>query len=146
MKTCARCNEEKPFEQFHKEKNRPYYRSYCKPCNTARQKEKRETDPEKYQLLERKYKLRSNYGITPEDYDSILALQGGGCGICGSTEPNSSRIRFFTVDHCHVTRAIRGILCTNCNTAIGHFKDNPTLLAAAVAYLQGTHLEALRAS
>lgn len=39
------------------------------------------------------------------------------------------------VDHCHKTKRIRGVLCGNCNTAIGKLGENPAVLAAAIAYL-----------
>ena len=74
--------------------------------------------------------LRGKYGIEPADYDAILARQGGRCAICGS-EP----ARLLHVDHCHRTGKVRGLLCSPCNTGLGHFKDDPERLNRAVVYL-----------
>lgn len=73
------------------------------------------------------------YGITLEQYQQMLEAQGGGCAICGA-ETNKNGKSLF-VDHCHDTGAVRGILCYKCNTGLGSFKDNATLLARAVSYL-----------
>ena len=82
--------------------------------------------------------LRRRYGITPEDYDGLLAHQQGVCAICGATEPGG-RGRFH-VDHCHDEGIIRGLLCANCNQGLGKFKDDPTLLTSAIAYLEATRI------
>jgi hypothetical protein len=77
-------------------------------------------------------KLRDKFGITPEDYRAMLAGQGGACAIClGGTNGKGK----FHVDHNHTTGAIRGLLCANCNLALGQFKDDPVRLQAAVDYL-----------
>jgi Recombination endonuclease VII len=61
----------------------------------------------------------------------LLKRQGGACAICckKSTRP-------LCVDHCHVTRRMRGLLCRTCNLGIGHFNDDPRLLRTALAYLE----------
>jgi Autographiviridae endonuclease VII len=76
--------------------------------------------------------LKRNYGITLDEYQRIYDLQNGRCAICGNKKQ-----RLF-VDHCHESKKIRGLLCNNCNFGIGHFKDNPALLAAAIHYLLPT--------
>ena len=66
--------------------------------------------------------------LSQEQFDALNA--SGVCHICGDplTTPH--------VDHCHTTGLVRGILCNNCNTGIGMFRDNPELLRAAIDYLQ----------
>lgn len=64
-------------------------------------------------------------------YDQLLAKQGGKCAICGE-EANGNRL---AVDHNHETGEIRGLLCHQCNTGLGSFRDNPQLLKQAIAYL-----------
>jgi hypothetical protein len=49
----------------------------------------------------------------------------------------------MNIDHAHESRLIRGLLCTNCNKAIGHFKDDPSLLLRAIAYLNKHQLQCL---
>ena len=80
--------------------------------------------------------LRRSYGITLEDHGKMLDDQGGCCAICRSTENYSSKKTRLSVDHCHTTKAIRGLLCNRCNMALGMMKDNTETLLAAVAYLK----------
>jgi len=80
---------------------------------------------------ERAYLLRKLYGMTVEEYDERLASQGGGCAICGAKPGRRS----LPVDHDHETGLVRGILCTDCNTALGSFDDDPALLLRAIEYL-----------
>jgi hypothetical protein len=75
--------------------------------------------------------LKTKYGMTPEDYDALLARQNGACAIC-RTRPG----RRLGVDHCHATSTVRGLLCHGCNLGIGAFKDQPTSLRAAAAYVE----------
>lgn len=72
--------------------------------------------------------LKQRYGITKEQRDELLSAQGGVCAICSSPEATD-------VDHCHSTKAVRGILFRQCNTALGLFKDNTDSLAKAIEYL-----------
>ncbi len=83
----------------------------------------------------REQSLRKNYGIGATEYDAILARQGGGCAICGAGAGSLVRGEHLHVDHCHDTGKVRGILCTNCNTGIGKFKDNTDRMARAIEYL-----------
>lgn len=83
--------------------------------------------------------LQKKYGITIEEYDAICTAQDGRCAICGVTPEESStkrKVRYLDVDHCHITGAVRGLLCNRCNSAIGRFNDDSTLLTKAVEYLQ----------
>lgn len=82
----------------------------------------------------RKYQLKKKYGMTPEQFDTMLEAQGGRCAVCLSDDPGTRR-RFF-VDHCHNTKAVRGILCHHCNSAIGLFKDSTATLTRAIQYLR----------
>ena len=87
-----------------------------------------------YQLnkdsIKRKVKARS-LGITPGE---VLALeQDTNCAICGKGFDST---RDQHIDHCHKTNAIRGVLCSGCNTGLGGFKDNPESLRRAALYLE----------
>lgn len=85
----------------------------------------------------RPYDLGRRYGITPDDYDRMLAEQGGLCAICRQPE-RSNRNRSLAVDHNHRTGLVRGLLCSHCNRAIGLLADDPTRLIRALAYLGAT--------
>ena len=76
----------------------------------------------------RKSHLKRKYGLTLEAFDELLASQGGGCAICGKPDVDN-------VDHDHTTGQVRGILCLNCNIAIGQLEDDEDRLARRTAYL-----------
>lgn len=63
---------------------------------------------------------------------SFLESQGGLCAICGRSE---SLEQALALDHCHKTGRLRGLLCMQCNTGLGMFRDNPETLQAAIDYL-----------
>lgn len=70
--------------------------------------------------------------LTEEQYQSRLERQGGVCAICGE-KPKNGRL---AIDHIHGTSKVRGLLCSSCNTGLGHFKDDPERLASAIVYLK----------
>lgn len=76
--------------------------------------------------------LKREYGISSDEYDTLLLKQNGQCCICGT----ASGTQTLHVDHCHTTGTIRGLLCNSCNTGLGHFRDNPALLQKAITYLK----------
>ena len=75
--------------------------------------------------------LYARYGLTPESYRELLISQGGRCAACrgefGAKGPQ--------IDHCHDLGHVRGILCTSCNLAIGHAKDDDARLFDLAVYL-----------
>ena len=141
MKQCRACGVEKPLETFTKTKQRKDgLGSYCKACANERARlvyEQKRQDPEWYQLQQEKERdrhLRRTFGITSDEYDQMLHLQGGKCAICHTTECKSGVA--FAVDHCHTTGQIRGLLCRDCNTSLGKFNDDIRILRQAVRYLE----------
>jgi hypothetical protein len=94
------------------------------------------TDPElreKRRLWQRKNVFQKVYGISMADYEAMFERQGGACAICKRTGVT------LCVDHCHLTGEVRGLLCSQCNSAIGFCSDDPAVLQAAAAYLQAAH-------
>jgi hypothetical protein len=67
-----------------------------------------------------------------EEYDALLDEQGHVCAICGGDDGE----RNLAVDHCHTSGVVRGLLCSNCNKALGLLRDDTARLAAAIAYLK----------
>jgi hypothetical protein len=90
----------------------------------------------------RKRRLKYQYGISIEDYDALLARQGGICAIC-KRKPGKAPL---CVDHCHICHVVRGLLCHKCNCGIGYLEDDPRLLRAALVYLDGAFSNGLRPS
>lgn len=83
-------------------------------------------------LTRRESKLKYKYGLTLNDFDILLKSQNGRCAICKKKPVVNI---YLSVDHDHVTGKIRGLLCYYCNTGLGHFKDDLSLLQEAVKYL-----------
>ena len=83
------------------------------------------------------------HGITMDDYANMLDMQDNKCGICKKEEtckdPRHDRVRRLSIDHCHKTGKVRGLLCHSCNTAIGKFKDDIELLHKAIRYITQHH-------
>lgn len=138
-KRCSRCKEFKPFDCFGKGRaTKRRLSSQCKPCANLSRKISRKT------VLNRKAhndKLDRIYkGF---DYYKTLKAQSGKCKLCGI---NSGDIepKKFHIDHDHACcpgkkscgKCIRGLLCSNCNTGLGQFRDDINLLYKAINYLQ----------
>lgn len=92
----------------------------------------RRRNPTKMKEWARKSHLKRMFGMSVEEYETRLGLQGGRCYICGTLPGTKS----LPVDHNHQTGAIRGILCMSCNNGLGRFKDDPGLLRQAANYLE----------
>lgn len=91
-------------------------------------------NPEKRKLIRRKCHLKSKFGLTIEKYEEILKSQNYRCYICNIHQNKFSRR--LAVDHCHKTKVIRGLLCINCNKALGLLNDNISLLYKCIEYLK----------
>src|SRR5216684_8101613 len=75
--------------------------------------------------------LKNLYNLTPEQYETKLKEQNGGCEIC-SRKPVTRRL---AIDHDHKTKQIRGLLCWRCNKVIGWMYDSAELLTKAAEYV-----------
>lgn len=82
----------------------------------------------------RSERLKSVYGITLDDYMVMYESQKGRCAICNEEKPSKGK-KGLVVDHCHTHGHIRMLLCFECNTGLGRFKDDVQLLAKAIDYL-----------
>lgn len=118
---CRVCKSFVPRELFNARASR-----VCRPCQANRAGLAALSES-------RDRQLRRTYGITLEQYNEMLREQNGRCKICGRKQP--SRGKCFPVDHDHKTGAVRGILCYQCNTGLGAFRDNVTILKSAIKYL-----------
>jgi hypothetical protein len=108
---------------------------------------KMETDPEfrekelaRRRRTRRKQVFAAVYGISLADYDLMFQRQGGACALC-----KKKSNRTLCVDHCHVTKGVRALLCHGCNSMLGFSGDDPDLLDAGSAYLRA-HRARLRAA
>lgn len=87
----------------------------------------------------RHYHIKRLYGISLDEYKEMSERQNHVCAICGNAETATLRgeVKSLAVDHCHQTGEVRGLLCTDCNRALGLFKDNINVIRKAADYLEG---------
>lgn len=71
--------------------------------------------------------------MTVDDFDQMKEAQGGRCAICDQPCDKGGEL---SVDHCHETGRVRGLLCRNCNVGLGYFRDLPGRLTDAANYLK----------
>lgn len=135
--TCKKCSQDKPASEFYKESgNSRGYRYSCKSCEASRfiSYISKPGIREKRNKTRRSWNRSVSYNFPPELYDSRLQEQGNVCAICGTDKPGGRGE--FHADHNHETSQPRGVLCHNCNVALGNFQDNPEILKAALVYLE----------
>ena len=134
-------NQEDLVKQKRKESSKKYYeenKEACKQrtkehpsCIAAR--EKYRNKPETKDKI-RNWRLLQTYGITNQDYEQMLENQGFCCAGCGLHQ--NILEKKLNVDHDHVTGKVRGLLCGNCNRALGLVKDNMETLVRLQEYLE----------
>lgn len=100
--------------------------------NRRRAREWKTTHPDQA-LLQRRIATLKQYDLTLDDFNLIMSDQKGCCAVCGKSSD-----KILHVDHDHNTGKVRGLLCHNCNTGIGHLGDDPARLRAAIKYLEGS--------
>ena len=147
---CTRCKEKKEWSEFYlrtevsKKTGLKLRYSHCRDCH----KEQRRIDYPRHRDREMNWRLLTKYGIGKGEYDLMLKAQGGTCMICnkgghirkkGSRKGKAGTPIPLSVDHNHETGQVRGLLCLNCNTGIGHFKDDADLIKKALEYLEETN-------
>ena len=135
MKQCNQCKQTLPLESFYKKSAKRvlksgqpatywYTRAKCIDCTLEYDRNKKHSGAY----------IHPKYGITPEQFTTMMAEQNNSCAICGiEAEDYGKR---FCIDHCHTSGTVRGLLCMHCNTALGHFRDSTESLRRAVHYLE----------
>ena len=124
----------------NKEKARAYAAEKRKANPEAHKASKRRwaaNNPGKAKESGRRTKLKA-YGITLEQYNAMFEAQGSVCKICGSASPRNRN--GWSLDHCHATNRVRGILCHPCNVLLGLAGDSETTLLSAIEYLRNANV------
>ncbi len=144
-KACSRCKIVKQIPEFGLRPGRPNGLSRCKSCMSIYNKELRMKHPGRYKEAQKLYRESNKkngkryeylYGITLADYNALCELQENKCKICNL--PQLTYRRKLSVDHCHKSKKVRGLLCDNCNIGLGKFRDDPKTLLNAIKYLKGS--------
>ena len=159
LKRCTSCQEIKPHDAFNKDKHQSDgYTSRCKECRKVYEREQRIRNREHRLSYEAEYDkqhpgakaararkswrnysperikeimLKSRYKLSLEGYQALVEQQRGCCKICGKLTEK------LVVDHKHdESGKVRGLLCIRCNSGIGHFLEDESILVAAIAYLR----------
>lgn len=123
-KRCSTCKETKNLSEFHNNKAQTFGKhSTCKKCLKI-------IGPAHM----RNYFMRIKYNLTIEKYDQLFENQNGVCKICKKPETaiKNGTLARLSVDHDHVTGAIRGLLCSKCNHGLGNFEDSIENLESAI--------------
>lgn len=118
-------NKEKVLKQIRDRRNKRNQLGLCRDCPLPRVTQ---IFCEKHRLRHSMGMMKSNYGLTKDEYDKL----GKKCMVCGVGRGKKR----LSVDHNHKTNKIRGLLCDNCNNGLGRFKDSVELLLKAIKYLK----------
>jgi hypothetical protein len=122
---CPDCESFKPTDDFPLNRaSKTGFATYCKPCHNLRTRK----NVTKNHGSTREFHLRRRYGIGQAEVDQMLTQQHGKCVGCGKPDPGH-------VDHDHSTDEVRGMLCFNCNQALGNVRDNINVMYRLIAYL-----------
>lgn len=124
-KPCTACGRVQPLDNYHRNSSSPDGRySMCKECKNEARRCHYDNNPEYYQAYwqstARYEQTLRRYGIDKQDYEMLLAKQGGVCAICKSPPPEKSPLH---VDHDHQTGDVRGLLCGKCNRMLIYCGD-----------------------
>ena len=119
-KICKKCGEEKELSCFRiNRKSTGSRRTECIDCGKK---------------ISREHTFKITRGISHEERDKLLELQGGVCKCCGKSTHGSKK--GWHVDHNHATGVIRGVLCANCNIALGQVNDSIEQLEQLIMYIK----------
>lgn len=159
---CSKSDERKPADEFSSDRRQAHW---CRSCMNEYHRARRRANPERSRAAQsrwikanrakramyarrwrakfpdkyRRYRLRNEllrrYGLTLARYDEMLKACGNACQICAAPGVEGVRGRLY-VDHCHITGAVRGLLCAQCNIGIGALSDSLERVERAAAYLR----------
>lgn len=137
-KWCGRCQRWLPLTHFSA--NRIKWDGLQERCDGCRKTHYSEVGkftktipPLEVRRQRHRIQVIKSYGITEEEFNSMLERQEGKCAICGTTDwgkPSPS------IDHDHKTGKVRALLCNRCNRVLGLAEDSPELLSMMSDYLK----------
>lgn len=146
-KTCTLCKVDKPASSYSPRGNvRDGLQSQCRSCRNAtsmawrknnlelcraRRRANYAANPHRQLGASRKWR----FGVTEDEYNEILMFQNGVCAIC---KEKCREGKALAIDHNHATNYVRGLLCRQCNTALGMLREDPAIVKRAENYLTST--------
>lgn len=136
---CSKCSREDSLKHYHSNK---------KPL-TIQQKENKKILNIKWKHTVRESGftnqqitvIKNRYNLSEEELILLVEKQDCKCAICNkelniTRSPKEGKSADLCVDHCHDTNKVRGLLCRDCNFALGLFRDNINNLTNAIKYLK----------
>lgn len=157
-KICKRCKTEKPISDYYvNPRSKDGLQYTCKKCECEmiKQRWERKTPKEKKNINKKRLKRYhrnidnsrliarcSKRGVTKKQWLEMFRAQNGKCAICGVSHLELNRA--LAVDHNHITKKVRELLCVNCNSILGHCKDNVVILGKAIEYLEKHEVTSLQ--
>jgi len=163
-KHCSKCKEIKSLDAFYQaSRSKDGLTGECKECRQLTWRKWKAANPDKIATYNRvrrecnraaenrayrqteagrrsmlRGRLKAVYGLSFEEYERLVKQQEGRCAICGKEPSGTGHYdQRLHVDHDHSTGKIRGLLCLQCNIAIGAFDENSDRMLSAIAYLRG---------
>jgi len=132
FKICTRCGERRELFNFNKTKaNKLGIKGECRPCEKVYNAAYLEANRARIQANDRAKHYTRKYGLDPvlSKVLSDPANRIAECPLCRQTEQ-------LVLDHDHRTKAVRGLLCSSCNSMLGFANDSIDTLYEAIAYLR----------
>lgn len=119
-------------EQCSKDRSNARYRKWYNKQPRAKLNEQQQNYRGRTDVAKRS-ELKK-YGITLEQWASMVSYADSRCEICGAQTED------LCVDHDHGTGEVRGVLCRACNRSIGQLGDTAESLQKAADYLAKTRM------
>lgn len=157
-KRCSKCKKEFPKTTEYFYTYGKYLRHICKACSTLENREWREKNSDHKKAYDKEYSKRNKdkikeryhkhatlarikeverlYNLTEEELQDKMNLQNGCCAICKDSLVGPNSTHSYSIDHNHSTGDARGLLCPNCNTAIGLLREDLIIFESAIEYLR----------
>lgn len=140
-KLCARCGT--PMKTYGLARQ-----TRCPACFNAYRKRLRDQG---YRFSSRDQRrannYQKNYGITLSRYNEMFERQGGRCAACHRLEtkvdPRTKVLRYLSVDHDHETGEVRGLLCAECNSALGLLGESQSRARGLISYIKRVKQKAI---
>lgn len=124
--------ETKAYNKIYYAKNKEALRAHNKAyyhANKEAQSKQKKCYRDKNKEYLKEQKMKYNYGINKLQYEELLSKRARCCWSCGSSD-------LLCIDHCHIKDSVRGILCSQCNTALGLLKEDPVRIRALADYIE----------
>lgn len=136
IRICTGCKKEKSIDEFGikrgkknprcKQCHNDYYQNYWKNTEAYDKHKKNIQDRRKADPLTHR---ASKYKLTKQQLINLIDKYDGMCWLCKDKKATC-------IDHCHITKKVRGILCTSCNTGLGKLGDSVEGLQRAIEYIR----------